>query len=283
MPAPRQRGRDMLDGVILLWFVLTAMALVFVAIDIRTTPESPVLKWGFVLVTAYTGVFGAFLYVLGCREPLPGLHEEYTSARWRPTLGSTMHCVAGDGVGILVGAALAGILHLSGWWEVVLEYVLGFAFGWTIFQALFMRDMVGGSYWRSLTSTFIPELLSMNLLMAGMVPTMMLLKMHLGGGSPTSPAFWFVMSMALLVGAILAYPMNWWLVSYHLKHGMMTVRPIPVAAHAHGAPAAAPAAEVQTMDMGRTPTPRPSIPVMTLLSFAAFAAGLLIAWLFGSM
>jgi hypothetical protein len=276
-------GHNMLDGVILLWFVLTAMALLFVAIDIRTTPESPVLKWGFVLVTAYTGVFGAFLYVLGCREPLPGLHEQYTSARWRQTLGSTMHCVAGDGVGILVGAALAGVLHLSGWWEVVLEYVLGFAFGWTIFQALFMRDMVGGSYTRSLTSTFIPELLSMNLLMAGMVPVMMLLKMQLGGGSPASPVFWFVMSMALLAGAILAYPMNWWLVSYHLKHGMITVRAKPVAAHVHGAPAAAPAPQTQAMDMGRKPTPQRSVPVMTLLSFAAFAVGLAIAWLFGSM
>ena len=53
----------------------------------------------------------------GLPEPLPGLHEQYTSARWRQTLGSTMHCVAGDGVGILVGAALAGVLHLSGWWR----------------------------------------------------------------------------------------------------------------------------------------------------------------------
>ena len=49
----------MLDGVVLLWFVLTAAALLFVAVDIRTTPESPVLKWGFVLLTAYTGVIGA--------------------------------------------------------------------------------------------------------------------------------------------------------------------------------------------------------------------------------
>jgi glucan phosphoethanolaminetransferase (alkaline phosphatase superfamily) len=73
----RRNAREvsMLDGVMLLWFVLTAAALLFVAIDIRTTPESPVLKWGFVLLTAYTGVIGAFLYVLGCREPLPGLHE----------------------------------------------------------------------------------------------------------------------------------------------------------------------------------------------------------------
>src|ERR1700738_2939606 len=73
----------MLDGVMLLWFLLTAAALLFVAVDIRNTQESPVLKWGFVLLTAYTGVMGAFLYVLGCREPLPGLHERYVAARWR--------------------------------------------------------------------------------------------------------------------------------------------------------------------------------------------------------
>jgi hypothetical protein len=67
----------MLDGVILLWFILTAASVLFVALDIRNTPESPVLKWGFILVTAYTGPIGAFLYVLGCREPLPGTHERY--------------------------------------------------------------------------------------------------------------------------------------------------------------------------------------------------------------
>jgi hypothetical protein len=32
-------------------------------------------------VTAYTGAIGAFLYVLSCREPLPGLHERYTAAQ----------------------------------------------------------------------------------------------------------------------------------------------------------------------------------------------------------
>jgi hypothetical protein len=97
----------MLDGVMLLWFLLTAASLLFVAVDIRATPESPVLKWGFVLLTAYTGVVGAFLYVLGCREPLPGLHERYVAARWRQALGSTMHCVAGDSIGILAGAVLS--------------------------------------------------------------------------------------------------------------------------------------------------------------------------------
>jgi len=136
-----------------------------------------------------------------------------------------MHCVAGDGVGILAGAVVASRFHLPSTADIALEYALGFGFGWSIFQALFMRGMAGGSYRLSLTSTFFPELLSMNCLMAGMVPVMTLaMKFVPAGRDPSGPAFWFIMSMALLVGFITAYPMNWWLVSHHLKHGMMTVR-----------------------------------------------------------
>ena len=57
-----------------------------------------------------------------------------------------MHCVTSDGVGILTGAVLSSILGVAGPAEMVLEYVLGFAFGWTIFQALFMRDIAGGTF-----------------------------------------------------------------------------------------------------------------------------------------
>ncbi len=272
----------MLDGVILLWFILSAISVVFVVIDIRATPESPVLKWGFILLTAYTGVFGAFLYVLGCREPLSGTHERFIATRWRQTLGSTMHCVAGDGVGILAGAVLSTLLSLTGLAEVALEYVLGFAFGWTIFQSLFMRSTSGGSYSAALRSTFIPELLSINLLMAGMVPTAMLLRKHIPySGDPASPQFWFVMSMGLLVGFIFAYPMNWWLVANHLKHGMMTVRrAAPTAdlpAQVDYASMKDMAQEKAPMQMGSDRAPSPPIPVMTALSFLALAAGLALA------
>jgi hypothetical protein len=265
----------MFDGVMLLWFLLTALALAFVAIDIRSTPESPVLKWGFVLLTAYTGVVGAFLYVLGCREPLPGLHEQYVAARWRQVLGSTMHCVAGDGVGIIAGAVLSSAFGIAGLAEVVLEYVLGFGFGWTIFQALFMRDMAGGSYRRALADTFIAELLSMNFLMTGMVPTVMTLRRHIpSAADPASPSFWFVMSMGLLVGFIIAYPMNWWLVAHHLKHGMMTVRPaVAVAGTGDHAAMAGMAHAAPGMDMDRGHAARPPIPLMVLLSFVVLAAG----------
>jgi len=215
----------MAEGVMTLWFILTGLSLAFVGIDIRTTPEATVLKWAFVILVAFTGPVGAFFYVLGCREPLPGTHEAYVSARWRQVLGSTMHCAAGDGLGIVAGAAIGSFFHVSPATDFVLEYGLGFGFGWAYFQAFAMRNMAGGSYIRSLQSTFLPELLSMNLLMAGMEPTMRLLMSSLeGAGDPLRPAFWFVMSMSLMVGFMLAYPMNWWLVNKGMKHGMMTVR-----------------------------------------------------------
>ena len=214
----------MTDGMMIIWFALTGLSVAFVAMDIRWTPESTVLKWAFVILTVFTGPFGAFFYVLGCREPLKGTHEEYVSLTWRQVLGSTMHCAAGDGLGIIAGAVIGSVMQLSPWADFILEYALGFGFGWAFFQAFAMRDMFGGSYSRSLRETFIPELVSMNLLMAGMVVVMKSLMPQIdGAGDPLQPAFWFVMSMALIAGFAMAYPMNWWLVVSNMKHGMLTV------------------------------------------------------------
>ena len=122
----------------------------------------------------------------------------------------------------------------------------------------------------------------MNLLMAGMVPAVMALRTQIASGpNPLTPAFWFVMSIGLLVGFVIAYPMNWWLVANHLKHGMMTVRPAgsidTMQDHdggtgAHYGPHVAHDAAVEAKS-----APRPPVLVMALLSFAALAAGLAIA------
>jgi len=79
--------------------------------------------------------------------------------------------------------------------------------------------------------------------------------------------------MGLLVGFIIAYPMNWWLVANKLKHGMMTVR--PASAPAHEA-ASHDHMSHMAMAMDEAPPLRPSLTVMTLLSFLALAAGLAI-------
>lgn len=278
----------MIEGIIATWFVLTGLSLAFVVVDIPKTPAATVLKWAFVILVVFTGPLGAFFYVLGCREPLKGTHEQYVSATWRQVLGSTMHCAAGDGLGIIAGAAFGALLSLSPWGDFALEYALGFGFGWAFFQAFAMRDMVGGSYIRSLKETFIPELLSMNLLMTGMILTMKFLMRRIAGADdPFQASFWFTMSMALIVGFALAYPVNWWLVVNRMKHGMLTVRP-EVDGHAkhdrHDGRDGRDHAEENGEHGGGERPGAGTIVVMTAISFVFLVAGLWLAGdFFGNM
>jgi hypothetical protein len=261
-------------GAIHLWFVLTALSVAFVGFDIRLTPAHPVLKWSFVILALFSGPFAAFFYVLGCREPLRGTHEAYVAVRWRQVLGSTMHCAAGDGLGIIAGAVIAAAWRLPPWADFALEYGLGFGFGWTVFQALAMRDMAGGNYLRSLRQTFLPEFLSMNMLMAGMVVTMHILMPRIAGSAdPLAAGFWFVMSMALIVGFIVAYPVNWWLVAKGMKHGMVTVRPADEHPQPMATGAVPAASEAGSGHGAHRSTPRVTVPVQA--GMAALTTALL--------
>jgi len=219
-------GFDLVGPVLWAWFALTAASAAYVAWDAFTyNPEMGVMKWGWLLVTLYTGPIGLALYLLTCKEPAPGRHEEFITPLWKQGLGSAIHCMAGDATGIILSAAVTTALGFPMWLDVTLEYAFGFAFGLLIFQAVFMKDMLGGSYVQALRRSFLPEWLSMNCVMAGMIPVMVILMSCVPGAmEATAPRFWGVMSLATLVGGTLAYPVNVWLVSVGLKHGMGTVR-----------------------------------------------------------
>ena len=52
------------------------------------------------------------------------------------------------------------------WLDLIVEYVAGFSFGLFIFQSLFMKEMMGGTYWENVRKSFLPEFISMNAMMA---------------------------------------------------------------------------------------------------------------------
>ena len=211
---------------LIIWFLLTGLSVAFVAYDLMTnTPEMKVMKWGWVMVTLYTGIFGLIIYIFSCREPAPYTHEKFIAPLWKQTVGSSIHCMAGDATGVIVAAFITTQLNLAMGIDSVLEYIAGFVFGLFIFQALFMKDMFGGSYTEAVHKTWYPEFLSMNFVMAGMLPVMIIL-MTLDplNMEATSLRFWGIMSLASLVGGIFAFPVNWWLVKNKLKHGMGTER-----------------------------------------------------------
>lgn len=216
------------DYFLIGWFVLAGLSTIYVAVDqFRNNPEPTVMKWGFILVTLYMGPFGMLLYVLADKEPRPGEHEKFTSPLWKQGVGSTIHCVAGDATGIILAAAITSLLGLPMGVDLVVEYIAGFSFGLFIFQSLFMKEMMGGTYWENVRKSFMPEFISMNAMMAGMAPVMSFLMMgrDMRAMQPTELVFWGVMSLGVMVGFATAYPFNVWLVKRKLKHGLMTERP----------------------------------------------------------
>jgi FtsP/CotA-like multicopper oxidase with cupredoxin domain len=231
-----------IDYFLVAWFILVAISTAWVAFDqFRNNPEPAVMKWGFILVTLYLGPIGALLYVLADKEPRPGEHEEFIRPLWKQGIGSTIHCVAGDATGIIAAAAITAALGLPMWVDLIVEYIAGFAFGLFIFQALFMKNIMGGSYAQNVRRSFLPEFISMNFMMAGMAPVMTFLMMgrDMRAMAPSELLFWAVMSVGVAAGFALAYPANVWLVKKGLKHGLMTQRPrtdaperVPEPAHA---------------------------------------------------
>lgn len=231
------------ESFLWIWFALAAVSTLYIAWDnfIVGNPEEPVMKWGWVLITLYMGPLALALYVLADKEPRPGEHERFIRPLWKQGIGSTVHCIAGDATGIVTAAVITTALGLPMGIDLAVEYVAGFGFGLLIFQALFMKGMMGGSYLKALRSSFIPEWLSMNMMAAGMFPVMVLLMMgrDMRAMEPSEPLFWAVMSLGVIVGFATAYPVNVWMVAKNLKHGLMTARPI--------APAVQSAAERHTV------------------------------------
>lgn len=227
-----------IDVVALVWIVMALLSTAYVAWDAFTqNPELTVMKWGWVLVTLYTGVLGAVLYIMSCKEPRPRTHERFITPLWKQGVGSAIHCMAGDATGIIVAATVTALIGFPMWLDLIIEYIAGFAFGLFIFQALFMKDMMGGSYRQALRHSFMPEWLSMNMVMAGMIPAMVVLMMgqDMRAMEPTQLVYWWAMSASTIVGFVLAYPVNVWLVAKGLKHGMGTQRALGKGGHSMAA------------------------------------------------
>lgn len=216
-----------IDYFLVVWFALAALSTAYVAYDqFKNNPEPLVMKWGFVLITLYMGPLGLLMYVMADKEPYEGAHEEFIKPLWKQGIGSTIHCVAGDATGIIFAATITALLGLPMWVDVIIEYLAGFLFGLLIFQSLFMKSLMGGSYFQNVRKSFMPEFISMNAMMAGMAPVMILLMMgrDMRAMDPSELIFWGVMSLGVAIGFLIAYPVNLWMVAQKMKHGLMTER-----------------------------------------------------------
>ncbi len=213
-----------------LWYLTGALGAAWVAYDsfCVNTQVNFALKLAWPIIVFFFSVIGIIAYLATCRPRLPGRggasneeHHAYVEATWKKVTGSLIHCVGGDGLGIMTAMVIARLLNFSFWVEFWFEYAVGFAFGWFIFQYIAMRNMGSGP----LMALYLggrAEFFSMITVMLGMGLVMRLVTPNVVGEQPdpTTVAFWGFGALGLLAGAIATIPMNWWLVRIGWKHGM---------------------------------------------------------------
>lgn len=215
------------------WYAIGAAGAAWVTYDAYVVNRhvNPALKWAWPIIVFFFSVLGLLFYWWTCRPPGIGkvkddeeqkeVHHHYVTTQFRKVTGSVIHCVGGDGLGIMTAMIIARLLEVSFWEEFWFEYVVGFLFGWFIFQFKAMLSMTESKL-MALWMGGRAEFFSMITVMAGMGAVMGFVTPLVVGEQPkpSTFAFWGFGALGLLVGYVATYPMNWVLVKMGWKHGM---------------------------------------------------------------
>ncbi len=213
------------------WYLVGMAAAAWVVHDLYTDNQyvNVAVKWAWPIVVFFFSVLGLAFYLVASRPPgisevegdeAKERYDRYASNTFRKVTGSVIHCVGGDGLGIITAMVFARIIGLSFWGEFWAEYIVGYVFGWFIFQYKAMK-MMADSKGKALLMGGRAEFFSMLTVMAGMGMVMgFVTPLSVGEQpAPDTYAFWGFASLGLLAGYVLTYPMNWMLVSMGWKHG----------------------------------------------------------------
>lgn len=126
------------------WYTFGAIGAALVLRDTFTANRqvAPALKAAWPIIVLFFSVVGVGLYLWSCRprhigairqqrgaEGASSTHHEYVVEKWKKVVGSDIHCVAGDGLGIVTAMIVMRLLGFGFWAEFWIEYVVGFAFG----------------------------------------------------------------------------------------------------------------------------------------------------------
>jgi Domain of unknown function (DUF4396) len=155
-------------------------------------------------------------------ETPPGSKKPF----WQMVMLADTHCGAGCTLGdlmaewglVLFPLTLFGQKIFAAW---LVDYVLAFGFG-IIFQYFTIAPMRGLGFREGIKAAVKADTLSLTAWQVGMYGWMAsaIFGIFQREIEKTDPVFWFMMQIAMLVGFLTSYPVNWWLLRAGLKEKM---------------------------------------------------------------
>ena len=110
------------------WYAVGIAGAVVVGYDLArvNTPLKTAMKWAWPIIVVFFSVLGVALYMLSARAPgidkldedgKQRAHDRYERDMFRRVNGAVIHCIAGDGLGVMTGMVIARAIRFSFWEE----------------------------------------------------------------------------------------------------------------------------------------------------------------------
>jgi hypothetical protein len=208
--------------------LLTALAISF---DVTAHPQHmKIMNVVWPITGLYLPILGWFLYTdMAQRTSLSMSMDMHSVQRgrpfWKGVFVSTTHCAAGCVIGDIIGAP---IVFWAGWTlfgerlyaEYLVLFVLAYIFG-IAFQYLPIRVMRRISRRMALLEAIKADTLALTAFEVGLFAWMAVSDFQFMPRTElTSPAYWFMMQIGMVLGFIASFPNNWYLVRAGVKPGM---------------------------------------------------------------
>ena len=179
-------------------------------------------------VTAlYSGPLGLWAYYkIGRQDSQPMRDHKDKKPYWQSIVVAALHCGSGCTLGDMVAQLFLFFFpvvlfgsKLFGEWGI--EFIFAFAIG-IIFQYYSIKPIKHLTSKQAIIAALKADTLSLTAWQIGMYGWMALctfLIFHYRLEASTS-VFWLMMQIAMLLGFLTAYPVNWWLVKKGIKEKM---------------------------------------------------------------
>jgi len=227
-----------LDTLSIASLIISFLCCVFIAADIfhGHSQQMWIMNVVWPVTALYSGPIGLFAYfkigrlssnesyrqaeIQGTRPP--GITKPF----WQVVAVGTMHCGSGCTLGdicsewllFFVPFTIAGKMIFGAW---IVDYIFAYIFG-IAFQYYAIKPMRDYSVGQALAAATKADTFSLTAWQIGMYAWMAIATFFIFGHEleATSPAFWFMMQIGMLLGFLTSYPVNWWLIRRGTKEAM---------------------------------------------------------------
>jgi hypothetical protein len=174
----------------------------------------------------YWGPLGLLFYFGFGRGPPPdhGQHHKMDRPMWQAAFTGATHCGAGCALGDFIGDWLAfgtgfALLGSALLGKYLFAFVLAYLFG-IVFQYFSVAPMRGLGLREGVVASVKIDTLSLAAYEVGMFAWMGFRAWLYPDLQPTMWTYWLMMQVAMVLGFVTTYPVNWWLISRGIKEKM---------------------------------------------------------------